>query len=301
MTSLNLPDKNRPVPGVRALQTWVRDAHRETGVGAERISWLVACTVVIAALQRALGEDGQPLFFVKGGVYIELNIGLRARATTDVDTLFRGDLDLFQRRLDETLAQPWGPFHLERTDIEIIGAPKLVHPRRFFVRLIAKGDVWRRIKVEVAFPEGAIAEQALTIPAPPIGFFGLEPPEALIGVAMDYQIAQKLHAASDPDDADYENRRVHDVLDVLLLKDRFYSGKPPASLKAACRDIFAFRADEAAQLGRPGRNWPPRFHINEFWRLAYQPLANALDIGLSLKEAVAAVEAWVREIDQADS
>ena len=123
MGGLNLPDKRRPVPSVRALQVWTRDAQKATGVVAERVSWLVASTVVVAALQRTLAKDGQPLFFVKGGVYIEFNLGLRARTTTDVDTLFRGELDEFQRRLDEALAEPWGPFQLDRTEIEIIRAP----------------------------------------------------------------------------------------------------------------------------------------------------------------------------------
>jgi hypothetical protein len=111
-------------------------------VDAERISWLVASTVVVAALQRALAWDGQPLFLVKGGVFIEFNLGLKARTTTDVDTLFRADIAEFRERLDEALAQPWGPFVLDRTEIEIIDAPKLIQPRRFYVRLLAKGAVW---------------------------------------------------------------------------------------------------------------------------------------------------------------
>jgi hypothetical protein len=301
VTSLDLPGKKRPIPSVRALQTWVRDAHRATGVAAERISWLVASTVVVAALQRALAPDGRPLFLVKGGVYIEFNLGLKSRTTTDVDTMFRGRLEEFQRRLDEALAQPWGPFLLDRTDIETIHAPKLVQPRRFHVRLTAKGDVWRRIKVEVSFPEGDMASRALPIPTPQVGFFGLEPPQTLIGVAMDYQIAQKLHAASDPDEADYENRRVHDLVDVLLLKEAFYQDGPAASLKAACVDIFEYRADEAEQLGRPVRRWPPTFHINDFWRVAYPPLAESLGITLTVEELVATIQTLVADIDRVGS
>jgi hypothetical protein len=57
MTLMDLPDKKRPVPGVRALQTWVRDAHRVTGVAAERISWLVASTVVVAGPHPRAGES----------------------------------------------------------------------------------------------------------------------------------------------------------------------------------------------------------------------------------------------------
>ena len=250
-------------------------------------------------MQRALGDDQQPVFFVKGGVYIEFSLGLKARTTRDIDTLFRGGLDDFADRLDEALAQPWGPFELTRSEIEVIDAPKLVKPRRFWARLNAKGSPWRRIQVEVSFPEGGIANQSRQVPPPNIGFFGLNAPEHLIGVAMDYQIAQKLHAASDPDENDYENQRVHDICDLLLLKDAFYPGPPPPSLKAACVDIFEFRADEADQLGRSVRHWPPVFVINDYWRAAYPPLAEELCITLSLDEAVAAVEQWVSEVDDA--
>ena len=297
MRIFDLPDKNRPVPSVQALNRWLSDAERDTTVTAKRLGWLVASTVVIAALQRALDDDQQPVFLVKGGVYIEFNLGLRARTTRDVDTLFRGGLNALADRLDEALAQPWGPFELTRSEIETIEAPKLVKPRRLWVRLNAKGMPWRRIQVEVSFPEGDMASQSRQVQPPNIGFFGLDAPEHLIGVAMDYQIAQKLHAASDLDEEDYENQRVHDVCDLLLLKDAFYPGKPPASLKVACIDIFNYRADEATQLGRPVRHWPPVFIINEYWRVAYPPLAEELAITLTLDEAVTAIQVWVSQID----
>jgi hypothetical protein len=227
------------------MDKWLSDAEKQTGVTAKRLGWLVASTVVVAALQRALADDQRPVFLVKGGVYIEFQLGLRARTTSDVDTLFCGGTDEFETRLDEALSQAWGPFELVRTEIETIDAPKLVKPRRFWVRLNAKGRVWRRVQVEVSFPEGAMADGIAPVVPPKIGFFGLETPDELLGVAMDYQVAQKLHAASDPDEPDYENQRVHDICDLLLLKDAFYDGEPPASLRAACRDIFDYRAEEA--------------------------------------------------------
>ncbi|MDR2565221.1 MAG: nucleotidyl transferase AbiEii/AbiGii toxin family protein [Bifidobacteriaceae bacterium] len=86
------------------------------------------------------------MFLVKGGVYIEFHFGLKARATRDVDTLFRGGLADFERRLDEALAEPRGPFQLARSRIETIDAPKLVQPRRFSVRLTAKGAAYGRCR-----------------------------------------------------------------------------------------------------------------------------------------------------------
>jgi hypothetical protein len=98
MTVLDLPNKKRPVPSVQAMGRWLSDAQKQTGIGAQRLGWLVASTVVLAALQRTLSTDEKPLFVVKGGVYIELQLGLRARTTSDVDMLFRGALADFETR-----------------------------------------------------------------------------------------------------------------------------------------------------------------------------------------------------------
>ncbi|MDR1442993.1 MAG: hypothetical protein LBJ02_11560 [Bifidobacteriaceae bacterium] len=113
---------------------------------------------------------------------------------------------------------------------------------------------------------------------------------------MDYLVAQKLHAASDPDEDGYENQRVHDILDLLAVEKAFYPGAP-LSLKAACVDIFDYRAGEAHRLGRTSRRWPPVFRANDYWRAAYPALSESLGVSLPLEEAVAAVETWVAEID----
>jgi hypothetical protein len=118
--SLDLPDKARPEPSARALNTWVRDAVRLTGMRERRVGWMLASTVVIAALQRASGVDGRPLFLAKGGVYLEMQLGLGARVTQDIDTLFRGTVDGFMAALADVMSVPWGPFALQISNVEVI-------------------------------------------------------------------------------------------------------------------------------------------------------------------------------------
>jgi hypothetical protein len=259
-----------------------------------RVGWMLASTVVIAALQRALGVDGRPLFLAKGGVYLEMQLGLGARVTQDIDTLFRGTVDEFMATLVDVMSVPWGPFTLQTSDLEIItGAKRLVKPRRFEVQLILKGAVWRRVKVEVAFPEGDIADRTEPVPTPPIGFFGLNAPEYLVGIAMDYQVAQKLHAGTD----DWINDRVRDIVDLNLLHDHFYAEGTPLSLKAACLDLFNARAAEAVELTEPPRYWPSVIRANPLWREQYPALAESVGLDLTLNEAIAKVQAWIAEID----
>jgi hypothetical protein len=295
-----LPDKKRPLPSARALDQWVRDAVNLTGEQERRVSWMLASTVVIAALQRALSDDGTPLLLAKGGVYIQMQLGRGTRATQDIDTLFRGTVEQFQTTLADVLSVPWGPFTLQASDVEVIaGAQRIDKPRRFEVRLIVKGAVWRKVKVEVSFPEGKIADHSQPVPTPPVGFFGVDAPDHLVGIALDYQAAQKLHASSDPDTDGYINDRVRDVIDLNLLHDHFYPGAPPASLKAACVDLFNARAAEAIQLDNEPRYWPPTLRANTKWRESYPALAESVSFELSLDEAITRIHNWTAVIDGA--
>lgn len=171
------PDRQRIPGSARVLNNWLRDAQNQTGVAEGRIGWLLASTVVVAARQRTLGNDQRPLFLIKGGLFMEFHLGLRARATKDVGALSRGGLGEFETALDATIAEPWGPFTLQRTAFRPIDrARKLIKPCRFDIKLLIKGAVWRRIQVEVSFPEGRIAEVAELIPVPPVGYFGIAIP-----------------------------------------------------------------------------------------------------------------------------
>ncbi|MDR0435460.1 MAG: nucleotidyl transferase AbiEii/AbiGii toxin family protein [Propionibacteriaceae bacterium] len=268
----------------------------------KRIGWMVASTVVIAALQRAQADDQQPLFLVKGGLYLELQLGVKARTTKDVDTLFRGTAKEFEDAVDQVLVEPWGPFTLQRTRLErVVKAPRLIKPYRFDVTLVVRGKTWRRVQVEVSFPEGGICSQTVPLPAPPVSYFGLDTPDQIVAIAMDYQVAQKMHAASDPDiPPDIINDRVRDIVDLVLIKRHFYRDDPiPASLRTACLDVFNARAEEAVAVDKPPRGWPPLFASNSAWEKAYPKLAAEVGLTLALEEAIAFVQEWVAQIDQA--
>jgi hypothetical protein len=297
----DLPDEQRPQPTAKLLERWVRDAEGITKGTRKRIGWMVASTVAIAALQRSLAPDQQPLFLVKGGVYLELCFGMKARATKDIDTLFRGSAAQFERGLDEVLAEPWGPIAFERTALErVTKAPRVVKPYRFAVLLTLRGKTWRRVQVEVSFPEGQVGSATTPVPAPGIGFFGLKTPDEIVGIAMDYQIAQKAHAATDPDaPPDIINDRVRDIIDLVLIREILYADDPtPPALRAACLDVFAARAEEARSIGTVPRHWPPVFVANAAWNEAYPDLAKSVDMPYRLSEAMAIVQTWIDAIDR---
>lgn len=264
----SLPDRGKEPRSKRHLETWIQQAHVTTGIAARRLGWLVASSVVIAALQRVHAEDGQPRVLLKGGAYLELGLGLRTRATRDVDTLFRGDFDDFLDVLDASLAEPWGSIELQRTAVETIdGAIRTVKPRRFSIKLLVSGQVWRSIDVELAPDEGLAGAHVATVPSTPLGHFGLPTPAEFAGIVFDYQVAQKLHACSDPHQPpELVNDRARDVVDLILVRDALYDNNADtAKLRAACVDLFSSRAAEAAVLGRRARQWPPAVIPHEHW------------------------------------
>ncbi len=65
--SLNILDslapKNKKPPNVKAISDWIRQSAKAVDLSDSRLNWIVASTVVLAALQRALHDDNEPLFF----------------------------------------------------------------------------------------------------------------------------------------------------------------------------------------------------------------------------------------------
>ncbi|MGN6762209.1 MAG: nucleotidyl transferase AbiEii/AbiGii toxin family protein [Leifsonia sp.] len=295
-----LPEKDRTPPTVAALNAWVNHAAKELGIGdSGRLSWQIASAIVVAALQRVSDPEFGALFLLKGGAFLERRLSARSRATKDVDAMFRGEVNAFAQKLDEALTEPWGPFTLSRSEIETINVPaRRVKPRRFDVRLDIRGRVWRKIQVEIAFADGKTQPGAEYVPADDFGFFGLESANELATISLAYQVAQKLHACTDPHDPPAQrNDRVRDVVDLLLIKEQLLlDGVALLELRAAAEAVFAGRAAEAESLGFDGRRWPPVVVSNEIWVTDYPRAAGKADVTLTLDEAISAVNSWIEEI-----
>jgi hypothetical protein len=243
------------------------------------------------------------LFLLKGGTWLQHRLNVPARTTKDVDGLVRGDIDAFLVALDGALAEPWGPLTLRRGPVEVIDTPtKLIKPRRFDLVLELRGVTWRRIQFEISPDEAGIGDVFEAVEPAPLDRFGLPDPDALVGIAMRFQIAQKLHAASDPHDPPTSlNDRPRDLPDLLLLRDLIAETGAPSlgEIRDACVAVFDARATEAIQLGRTPRHWPPVLVGHPHWANDY--LRSALSAGLqvTLNEALEQANAWIVEIDRA--
>lgn len=299
----DLPQRGKAPGSKRDLDAWITQAVSKTGIVERRLSWMVASSVVIIALQRALHTDGKPRFLLKGGTYLEIRLGLHARATKDVDTTFRGDFEEFIAVLDSCL-EPWGPFEITRTKVETIdNAARVIKPRRFTIQLQLNGRVWRAIDVEVASDEGNIGSRVEFMSAPPLEHFGLPSAVQFAGIALDYQVAQKIHACSDPHQPPAaRNDRVRDVVDLLLLRDAFYGDTSDLrQLRQACIDVFTVRYVEAEQLHIAPRPWPPNVVAYEHWQADFRRIRDEIGFVIDLADAVVVINDWINVIDAASA
>jgi hypothetical protein len=245
----------------KVIEKWVNDYAREEGVAVNRLQRWIWFMVVLAVLDGVRDEEGHPLFLLKGGAAMELRLGLEARTTKDIDTVFRESMESMLERLDEALQQGWGDFTFERTEPEAIKETRSV---RLSIKLSYRGKRWGTVPLEVAPAEGRSGEDIETLGAIGIDQFGLDGPERVPCLGIRYQIAQKIHACTAPPvEGKEENPRFHDPMDLILLRDLVANDGWPA-VRAACIDTFETRSVHT---------WPSELTVYPSWPEAFAALA----------------------------
>lgn len=298
-----LVPKDKAPGSARVLNAWIAQAQDRLGAAGPRLGWLVAATVVSAVLQRAVDEHGAPLFLLKGGTMLQYRLPGMSRTTKDIDGLVRGDVEQFIVKLDATLAEPWGPLTLVRGEVETIAvANRIIKPRRFDIVVTLNGVTWRRMQVEISRDEGHAGTMPESIPAPSLAGFGLPSPDHIVSLSMAYQIAQKIHACTDPHDPpEFVNDRARDVVDLLLLRDLIDATQhpTPSEVRAAVEDVFTARATEALAAGAAPRNWPARGAMYPHWRTSFASAAESAGLDVTPRNAINRLNAWLDLIEQA--
>lgn len=296
----DLTPKGKTPASARVLNAWIAQAQDRLGSAGPRMGWLVAATVVSAALQRAVDKSGAPLFLLKGGTMLQYRLPGMSRTTQDIDGLVRGDIDRFLTELDKALAEPWGTLTLVRGEVEMIEVPhRIVKPRRFDITVQLNGVTWRRVQIEVSPDEGQAGARIEEIPAPSLAGFGLPTPDRIASLSMAYQIAQKVHACTDPHDPPtVVNDRARDVVDLLLLRDLTDATGEPTSgeVRAAVEDVFASRANEAVSTGATPRTWPTTVTAHAHWGASFARAAESAGLATPLDDAVSQLNEWLGHI-----
>jgi Nucleotidyl transferase AbiEii toxin, Type IV TA system len=187
--------RDRPAGNIQGLERWLTDWAAEQSMTAGRLRRRVGM-IAIAAMIDDLNRP-EPRFVFKGGAAFEFRFGEKARTSSDIDAIFRGNLDDAIVLLKAAIETGWSGFSGRLIDdgpFEVPGVP--IPPRRATAKLTYKGKAFISVPIEVASPEGRSLDHIDVVEIRPLHELGLEGPSTVPVLAPPYQIAQKLHACT---------------------------------------------------------------------------------------------------------
>lgn len=241
------------------------------------------------ALRRRVGMAlvvvGQmlPEGAIKGGSAMAPRYGRGTRFTQDLDAVCAQPLARFRSDFEDSLAAGWAGFTgrlIEKVAPRPTGLPTAYIMQPFDVKLDYRGRSWCTVKFELGHNEIGAADdpeyQLADSLAQLFAEVGLAAPRPVPVMRPDHQIAQKLHAISDPG-----SERVRDLVDLQLL-DRG-ENLDLAQVRATCERLFEYRRLHS---------WPPMIVASEGWDTLYEAAIESVDVLPDIEAAVA----WVNEL-----
>lgn len=268
-------------PSLRSLSARIENFARERGRPVRRVQRVIANAVVGQML---------PAGVIKGGTAIKLRVGEQAsRFTPDLDASRDSLLSLedYLDRLDDGLADGWGGFTgtLARLPApQPDGVPEEYVMQPFDIRLSYLGRHWLTVRFELGRDEvGSTEEVEIRLAHDILDLFsaiGLPEPQPLPVLAVEHQIAQKLHACTSVNPKTGANERAHDLVDLQILEQE-------ETIDMTAVNALATRLFNA----RRGTPWPPTVQAHEGWDTIY---ASAAD-GLNVLEDVHAAVRWAND------
>jgi len=239
-------------------------------------------------LDNACDQQGEPLFAVKGGSALELRYESAARASRDIDLAYRGMISDVHQTLTTCVESGWSEFHGRVFDPEPLTIPWAnVSGQRISVKLTYLGKPFTTVPLEVVATDTTEVE---LVTSARLDAVGLKTPESVPCLSLRYQIAEKLHACTDPLDGERINDRVSDLMDLILIED--LSGDLNlVRVRPACVEVFAHRATHP---------WPPVVAVKATWPELWTNLVDDSDFYIAdVNEVVARVNNLIGRINQA--
>jgi len=229
---------------------------------------------------------------VKGGTSLKLRYGDKAtRVTKDLDTAFSTDLDSFLKDIGAKLKTGWNGFTGEIVVLKQ-ASPKGV-PFDYVMQPCAAhlnylDTPWRVVDMEVGHNEIGDADAYDTIDVPReiallAEYLCLPVPGSVRAMKLEYQIAQKLHGATE-----HGSKRAHDLIDLQLILSQ--NEIDMAKTASICRELFRYRRKQP---------WPSPVVKNENWDVAYLDQKGSLSVLPTVDEAVAWANDLIAKINAA--
>jgi hypothetical protein len=275
--------RDYPPSNLRSLTTRIDNLARQEGRPVRRIQRAVANTVVGQML---------PPGVVKGGTAMKLRVGeTSSRFTPDLDVARAADLSLddYLSQLGDRLAAGWGGFTATVTEFEAArpeGVPDEYVMQPFEIRLAYQSRHWLTVPFELGRDEiGSTRRADRRIANDIVDLFealGLEPPASIPVLAVDHQVAQKLHACTSINPRTGGNERAHDLVDLQILEQE--EEIDFVAVGATSRRLF---------IARRSHPWPPTVVAHERWATIYNEAADGLDVLENVDDAVVWANAFI--------
>jgi hypothetical protein len=221
---------------------------------------------------------------VKGGTAMKLRVGEGGSRFTpdfDVSSSANVELDEYLDDLAVCLAAGWSGLTGTLEELKAAqpeGVPEDYVMQPFLIRLVYRGRHWLTVKFELGHDEiGSTSQKERRIAGDLIQLFdelGLQTPDPVPVLALDHQVAQKLHACTSRN-ARGGNDRAHDLVDLQILEQE-------ETINMRALGVTANRLFVA----RRGHVWPPTVVEFESWNTIYREAADGLDVIDNVADAV---------------
>ena len=224
-----------------------------------------------------------PSGVVKGGTSLKLRFGdALTRFTTDLDTARSVGMEEFRQGLEEALSQGWCGF-AGNVELQSQAHPKDVPAAYVMQPLAVKlrylGKPWCTVAMEVGHDEIGDADEVELVVPREANFYleqlGFPALDAVPCMSLPFQVAQKLHGASEP-----RSMRAHDLIDLQIIMT---SDVDLTRTRRICERLFAYRKQQA---------WPPVIQVGENWESLYSTQREGLEV---IKDVASAV-AWANDL-----
>jgi hypothetical protein len=244
-------------PAERLEKTLARVA-REQGLDQERLRRWVSFLALCGVLEQAVERGVIDIYYLKGGVAMELRFARAARTTKDFDLGLAGNRAERNRQLEEVLQLGFDAFTF-RLKPEI-HQMEMADTARVEVAVQYKTRAWQTVDIDLG-PSEAREVDLVTPAITGLSEMGLPVTAHVRCISIHEQVAQKLHACTGPQRED----RARDVLDILLLD--MLSQLDYRRTRAAAERIFTERATHP---------FPPSAALPVEWRRELETLAQEL-------------------------
>ena len=238
----------------QALEARLRNESIRTGAPLVRLRKMVAFDRLLARLARAQSER----WVLKGGLALQLRLGLEARTTKDIDLLFlaasRDAYDLLVEAASFDL-DDWFRFEVAPQGELVVGS------YRFRVRSLLDDRLFEQFHLDVGVGD-PLFEPPEMMTLPDVLAFADIPPVHFHCYPVSQHLAEKVHAYTLPRKSG-PSSRVKDLVDILLLAR---SGVPDnLILHRAIRMTFESRQTHPLPEHLPA---PPSSWASPYRRLA---------------------------------